>query len=100
MFVNAHLERSERLKSSFFVFIHIFLNIYNGRMKSNLRVIFFENKLLLQSDVVFDSESNGRNFSSLAPPGGETKYFIPIFFGSIESFKTPTPTCDVIWKKN
>ena len=36
-------------------------------------MIFFENKLLLQSDVVFDSESNGRNFSSLAPPGGEKK---------------------------
>ena len=27
-------------------------------------MIFFENKLLLQPDVVFDSESNGRNFSS------------------------------------
>ena len=38
-----------------------------------LGVIFFENKLLLQPDVVFDSESNGRNFSSLAPPGGEKK---------------------------
>ena len=36
-------------------------------------MIFFENKLLLQSDVVFDSESNGRNFSSLAPLGGEKK---------------------------
>ena len=38
-------------------------------------VIFFENKLLLQPDVVFDSESNGRNFSSSAPPGGEKKLF-------------------------
>ena len=36
---------------------------------------FFENKLLLQSDVVFDSESNGRNFSSLTPPGGEKKWW-------------------------
>ena len=40
---------------------------------------FFENKLLLQSDAVFDSESNGRNFSSLAPPCGEKK-LISIFF--------------------
>ena len=39
-----------------------------------LGVIFFENKLLLQPDVVFDSESNGRNFSSLAPPGGEKNF--------------------------
>ena len=36
-------------------------------------MIFFENKLLLKPDVVFDSESNDRNFSSLAPPGGEKK---------------------------
>ena len=38
-------------------------------------MIFFENKLLLQPDVVLDSESNDRNFSSLAPPGGEKKIF-------------------------
>ena len=38
-------------------------------------MIFFENKLLLQPDEVFDSESNGRNFSSLARPGGEKKYY-------------------------
>ena len=43
-------------------------------------MIFFENKLLLQSDVVFDSESNGRNFSSLAPPGGEKKIIFNFFF--------------------
>ena len=43
-------------------------------------MIFFENKLLLQSDVVFDSESNGRNFSSLAPPGGEKKIIFIFFF--------------------
>ena len=63
-------------------------------------MIFFDIKLLLQSDVVFDSESNGRDFSSLAPPGGEKKIiffffqnditnrrgrFYPIFFGSNES---------------
>ena len=41
---------------------------------------FFENNLLLQSDVVFDSESNGRNFSSLAPPGGEKKIIFDFFF--------------------
>ena len=65
-----------------------------------LRVIFFENKLLLQSDVVFDSESNGRKFSSLAPPGaekGNILFFYNMtslvgmgvfaqFFGSIEPF--------------
>ena len=50
---------------------------------------FFEIKLLLQPDVVFDSESNGRNFSTLAPPGGEKKYLI----------KTPTPTRDITLKK-
>ena len=38
-----------------------------------LGVIFFKNKLLVQPDEVFDSESNGRNFSSLAPSGGEKK---------------------------
>ena len=43
-------------------------------------VIFFEIKLFLQSDVVFDSESNGRNFSSLAPPGGEKKNYFQLFF--------------------
>ena len=36
-------------------------------------MIFFENKLLLLPDVVFDSESNGGYFSSLAPPSGEKK---------------------------
>ena len=43
---------------------------------------FFENKLLQQPDAVFDSESNGRNFSSLAPPGGEKK-IIFIFFSKL-----------------
>ena len=38
-----------------------------------LGVIFFENKLLLQFDVVFDFESNSLNFSSIAPPGGVKK---------------------------
>ena len=37
---------------------------------------FFENKL---SDAVFDSESNDRNFSSLAPPGGEKKIIFNFF---------------------
>ena len=45
-----------------------------------LGVIFFENKLLLQPDVVFDSESNGCYFSSLAPPGGEKKIIFNFFF--------------------
>ena len=39
----------------------------------NSGVIFLENKLLLQPDVVFDFESNGRNLSSPAPPGSEKK---------------------------
>ena len=43
-------------------------------------MIFFDIKLLLQPDVVFDSESNGRNFSSLAPPGGEKKIIFNFFF--------------------
>ena len=34
---------------------------------------FFENNLLLLPDVVFDSESNDRNFSFLVTPGGEKK---------------------------
>ena len=38
-------------------------------------MIFFDIKLLVQPDVVFDSESNGCNFSSLAPPGSEKKIF-------------------------
>ena len=40
-------------------------------------MIFSKKNLLLQSDVVFDSESNGSNFVSLAPPGNEEKYFWP-----------------------
>ena len=56
-----------------FVTILIF-KVAIGGMKTKW-VIFFEIKLLLQPDVVFDSESNGRNFSSLSPPGGEKKYF-------------------------
>ena len=44
------------------------------RMKTNCEGrFFFDIKLLLQPDVVFDSESNGRNFSSQAPPAGEKK---------------------------
>ena len=35
----------------------------------------FENNLLLQPDVVFNSESNGRNLGPLEPPCGEKKLF-------------------------
>ena len=35
--------------------------------------IFFDIKLLLQPGVIFDSEFNGRNYSSQAPPAGEKK---------------------------
>ena len=63
-----------------------------------LGVIFFENKLLPQLDVVFDSEWNDRIFSSLAPPGGEKNFFYKMtslvgvglfspFFRSNESLK-------------
>ena len=45
-----------------------------------MRGDFFEIKLLLQPNVVFDFESNGRNFSSLAPPGGEKKIIFNVFF--------------------
>ena len=43
--------------------------------KQSVKGDFFEIKLLVQPDVVFDSESNDCNFSSLAPPKGEKKYF-------------------------
>ena len=48
-------------------------------------MIFFDIKLLVQSDVVFDSESNGRNFSSLAPPGGEKKIIFIFFQNDVTS---------------
>ena len=49
-------------------------------LKQTFRGDFFENKLLPQPDKVFDSESNGRNLSSLALPGGEKKLFSIFFF--------------------
>ena len=53
-----------------------------SRMKTDylLGVIFFEIKLLLQPDEVFDSESNDRSFSSLAPTGGKKKIIFNFFF--------------------
>ena len=51
-------------------------------------MISSENKLLLQSDVVFDSESNGRNLSSLAPTGGQKKSYLTVFILAVDiSFK-------------
>ena len=44
------------------------------------KVIYFEKNLLQQSDVVFDSESNERNLSSLVPLDGEKKIIFSIFF--------------------
>ena len=44
---------------------------------------FFENKLLLQPDFVFDSESHGRNFSSLASPGGAKKVIFNFFYAKM-----------------
>ena len=50
-------------------------------MKTNcFWAIFFDIKLLVQPDEVFDSESNGRYFSSLAPPCGEKKIIFNLFF--------------------
>ena len=49
--------------------------IINGRMKKILKGDFFDIELLLQPDLVFDSGSNGCNFSSLAPSDGEKKLF-------------------------
>ena len=43
--------------------------------KQTVRGDFFKIKLIQLPDVVFGSESNDRNFSSLAPPGGEKKWF-------------------------
>ena len=62
------------------------------KWKRLLGVIFFVNKLLLQPCVVFDSESNGCNFSSLAPPGHEKKLF-SIFFTKCESESKTTSGC-------
>ena len=60
-------------------------------------MIFFENKLLLQPDVDFDSESNGRYFSSLAKQNifnffqhndvTSRRVSFSQFFGSNESLK-------------
>ena len=51
------------------------LEIFHIQVSENenklLGVIFFKNKLLLQPNVVFDSESNGFNFSSIEPSGGK-----------------------------
>ena len=46
-------------------------------------MIFFENKLLQQPDVVFYSNLNDLNYSSLAPSGGEKK-IIKFFFSDLE----------------
>ena len=41
--------------------------------------------MLLQPDVVFDSESNSCNLSSLAPPGGEKKIIFIFFQNDVTS---------------
>ena len=50
---------------------------------------FFEKNLLIQSDVVFDLESNDVNFSSLAPSDGQKK-IIYNFFYKLSSFVIKT----------
>ena len=50
-----------------------------GWMKTNYKGWFFDIKLLLQPDVVFDSEWNGCNFSCLAPSDGEKKIIFNFF---------------------
>ena len=51
---------------------------------------FFENKLLQQPDVVFNSELNGSNFSSLALPGGEKKIIFNFFQTDVTSRRLRT----------
>ena len=55
------------------------MKIFCIRKIVTFRGDFFEKNLLLQSDVVFDSESNGSNFSSLAQPGDEKKIIFHFF---------------------
>ena len=52
---------------------------------ATLKGVVFEKNLLLQSDVVFDSESNGSNIDSLAPSGDEKK-IISIFSHKMRSW--------------
>ena len=62
-------------------FPRYFMNQYRWwNKKKQSRVIFFDIEKFLQSDVIFDSESNARNFSFLAPPGGEKKIIFDFFF--------------------
>ena len=67
--------------------------VLKGRQR--LRIIFFLKNLLLQSDVVFDSDLNNCNFHSLAPPDDEKKnifdffnfffdFFFNLFFGFLQ----------------
>ena len=61
-------------------FLRYFMNQYRWwNEKKQSRVIFFDIEKFLQSDVIFDSESNDRNFSFLAPPGGEKKIIFDFF---------------------
>ena len=73
---------SEKQIASYFLKI-----IYWYNENKLLGLIFFENKILVKLDVVFDSQSNDCNFSFLAPPGREKKKFqfflqMKIFFFS------------------
>ena len=61
---------SEKQIASYFLKI-----IYWYNENKLLGLIFFENKILVKLDVVFDSQSNDCNFSFLAPPGREKKNF-------------------------
>ena len=49
-------------------------------LKVTVRGDFSRKNLFLQSDVVFDYESNGRKLRSLAPPGGEKKIIFIFFY--------------------
>ena len=71
-------------------------------MKSNSKGWFFwEKNLLLNSDVVFDYESNGRNYIFVASPSGKKKNskIFEAFIWAENPENTSRPTRDVILRK-
>ena len=62
-------------------------------MKTKWEGQFFEKNPRIQFDVVFDSESNGGIFDSLAPFGGELWRF-----ETFEICATPTAYAKIFWE--
>ena len=72
------------------------LGLWCAKRKTKAKdYFFFLKNLLLQSDVVFDSDLNNCNFHSLAPPDDEKKnifdffnfffdFFFNLFFGFLQ----------------